>query len=105
VLLNTIRYLRPNPDCVIVGEPANAKEYADQVEWRDDRPQPTWQQIENARSAAETAAANAAAQANRHQAFIAEADPLFFVWQRGEGTEQAWLDKCAEIRARYPYTS
>lgn len=29
-----------------------------------------------------------------------EADPLFFQWQRGEGTEQAWLDKVAEIKAR-----
>lgn len=41
--------------------------------------------------------------AARRNAFQAEADPLYFAWQRGEGTEQAWLDKCAEIRARYPY--
>jgi hypothetical protein len=40
--------------------------------------------------------------ANRHGAYVAEADPLFFKWQRGEGTEQAWLDKVAEIRNRYP---
>jgi len=38
----------------------------------------------------------------RRAAFQAESDPLFFEWQRGEGTEQAWLDKVAEIRARYP---
>ncbi len=31
-----------------------------------------------------------------------EADPIFFKWQRGEATEQDWLDKVAEIRARYP---
>ncbi len=39
----------------------------------------------------------------RKAAYQAEADPLYFGWQRGENTEQAWLDKVAEIRARYPY--
>lgn len=39
----------------------------------------------------------------RRDAFMMEADPLFFGWQRGENTEQEWLDKVAEIRARYPY--
>lgn len=38
----------------------------------------------------------------RQTAYQAEADPLFFKWQRGEGTEQAWLDKIAEIKARFP---
>ena len=39
----------------------------------------------------------------RRNAYLLEADPLFFGWQRGENTEQEWLDKVAEIRARYPY--
>jgi len=39
---------------------------------------------------------------NRAQAYIKEADPLFFKAQRGEATEQEWLDKIAEIKARYP---
>ena len=39
----------------------------------------------------------------KRNAYAAESDPLFFKWQRGEGTEQAWLDKVAEIQARYPY--
>ena len=43
-----------------------------------------------------------AAEARRHD-FINEADPLYFGWQRGENTEQEWLDKVAEIRARHPY--
>jgi hypothetical protein len=41
-------------------------------------------------------------EANRRAAYIAEADPLFFKWQRGEVTHEQWLDKIAEIRARYP---
>jgi len=49
--------------------------------------------------AAETAAELVA---GRRGAYQAEADPLFFKWQRGEGTEQAWLDKVAEIRERFP---
>lgn len=44
-----------------------------------------------------------AAKEARQIAFQKEADPLFFAWQRGENTEQAWIDKVAEIRARYPY--
>ena len=40
---------------------------------------------------------------NRQAAYIQEADPLFFKYQRGEATEQEWLDKIEEIRTRYPY--
>ncbi len=42
------------------------------------------------------------AEANRHAAYIAEADPLFFKAQRGEVEQQVWLDKVAEIKLRYP---
>lgn len=38
----------------------------------------------------------------RHVAYREEADPIFFKWQRGEATEQEWLDKVQEIRERYP---
>lgn len=30
-----------------------------------------------------------------------ESDPLFFKWQRGEATEQEWLDKVNEIKQRW----
>jgi hypothetical protein len=46
---------------------------------------------------------NADAKANRAKAYVTEADPLFFMMQRGEATEQEWLDKIAEIKARFPY--
>jgi hypothetical protein len=42
-------------------------------------------------------------QAKRAAAYRNEADPIFFQYQRGEATEQDWLDKIEEIRARYPY--
>jgi hypothetical protein len=38
----------------------------------------------------------------RKAAYASEADPLFFKSQRGEVTEQVWLDKIEEIKARYP---
>jgi hypothetical protein len=50
------------------------------------------------------AAAKKAAEAEsfRKAAYTAEADPLFFQVQRGIIKEQVWLDKIAEIKARYP---
>ena len=46
---------------------------------------------------------NAIAKANREQAYKEESDPLYFKWKRGEATEQEYLAKVEEIRARYPY--
>lgn len=42
-------------------------------------------------------------EAKRADAYRVEADPLFFQAQRGEATQQEWLDKIAEIQARFPY--
>lgn len=38
----------------------------------------------------------------RKAAYREESDPIFFKWQRGEATEQEWIDKIAEIKARFP---
>ncbi len=37
----------------------------------------------------------------RSEAYRNESDPLFFKYQRGEVDKQVWLDKVAEIKARY----
>lgn len=42
-------------------------------------------------------------QTMRLSAYRKEADPLFFKWQAGEGTESDWKAKRQEIRERYPY--
>jgi len=39
----------------------------------------------------------------RRLAYTEEADPLFFMSQRGEATVEEWQAKVAEIKARYPY--
>lgn len=36
-------------------------------------------------------------------AYTQEADPLFFLWQRGEATKDEWLNKIQEIKDRFPY--
>lgn len=40
---------------------------------------------------------------SRAMAYRTEADPLFFMSQRGEATEAEWLAKVEEIKARFPY--
>lgn len=39
---------------------------------------------------------------NRAAAYAAEADPLFYQYQRKDATKKQWLDKIAEIKARFP---
>lgn len=37
----------------------------------------------------------------RKDAYRNESDPIFFKWQRGEATQQEWLDKVNEIKQRW----
>ena len=39
----------------------------------------------------------------RRVAYEKEADPLFFLIQRGEATQEEWQAKIAEIKERHPY--
>jgi hypothetical protein len=55
-----------------------------------DRPAPTTDEL------------NASAIAGREAAYRSEADPLYFQFQRGDVEKQVWLDKIAEIKARFP---
>ena len=92
-----LTYLRPNAEWALNGDTY------DGLNWFGPGDPPTLAECETAWPTVRTLQSNKVASAQRHQAFIAEADPLFFAWQRGEGTEQEWLDKVADIRARYPY--
>ena len=89
-----IQSLRPNAEWVLRG---------DDLEWLDtNQTQPTEAEItaevdrltalEPARIATE----------NRRNAYIVEADPLFFKAQRGEATMEEWQAKVAEIKTRFP---
>lgn len=39
----------------------------------------------------------------RRQSYIISADPLFFGWQRGDNTEQDWLDAVQAVKDANPY--
>jgi hypothetical protein len=39
----------------------------------------------------------------REDAYKAESDPINFMYQRGEATQEEWLAKVADIKARFPY--
>lgn len=55
-----------------------------------------------AQRAAEYQAALAARDQALREALAAEADPLFFLWQRGEAVKEDWLAAVAEVKARFP---
>jgi hypothetical protein len=40
---------------------------------------------------------------NRLYAYEQESDPIFFKWQRGEATQQEWLDAVELVKQQYPY--
>lgn len=95
---DALQSLCPGAEWVLRGN-----EYAG-LEWLDTKQvQPTEAEVaaEVARLQAELP--NKIAKENRTAAYKLEADPLFFKAQRGEATQQEWLDKVAEIQARYPY--
>ena len=46
---------------------------------------------------------NAEQSEKRKLAYEQEADPIFFLTQRGEATTEQWDAKIAEIKTRYPY--
>ena len=91
---DALQSLRPGAEWILRG---------DELEWLDqNQTQPT-----NAEIDAEVARLTALEPAriateNRRNAYIAEADPLFFKAQRGEATMEEWQAKVAEIKARFP---
>ena len=73
------------------------------LQWFSDTPKPTqaeldalWPQVdyENQVATVETA---------RRLAYEAQSDGLFFEWQRGDGTEIAWREAVAAVKAANPY--
>jgi hypothetical protein len=74
----------------------------DGLTWLSDTPKPTQAELDALWASTQTTVANQQADTNRHNAYVAEADPLFFKAQRGEGTMAEWEAKVAEIKARYP---
>jgi hypothetical protein len=74
----------------------------DGLTWYSNTPKPTQAELDALWLATQITLANQQAVTNRHTAYVAEADPLFFKAQRGEGTMADWEAKVAEIKTRYP---
>ena len=72
------------------------------LEWLSDSPKPTKEKLESYWDEVKKEAELQQVEANRRNAYRNESDPLYLKWQRGEATEQDWLDKIAEIKERFP---
>lgn len=98
MIVQALVSLRPGAQWTLDGDSYSG------LTWKDEtQTQPTEEEVaqEVLRLTAELP--NKLAKENRARAYQAEADPMFFKAQRGEITQQEWLDKIAEIQARYPY--
>lgn len=82
----------------ISGEPAEI------ILWENEAKQPTNAAIAKAAPQGAYLRELAAVQEQRRQAYTLESDPLNFKWQETQldADRTAWLDKKAEIQARYP---
>jgi hypothetical protein len=54
-------------------------------------------------TAEEPARQRKAVEEQRRAAYQTESDPLFFGWQRGDNTEQEWLDAVEAVKQAHPY--
>ena len=75
----------------------------DTLEWFDDTPKPTQAELDAAWPTVDYDNQVADVENARRADYETTSDPLFFEWQRGDGTEQAWLDAVAAVKAAHPY--
>ena len=73
------------------------------LEWYDDTPKPSQADLDAAWPTVQYNDQVAAVEDARRADYEKQSDPLFFEWQRGDGTEQAWLDAVAAVKAAHPY--
>ena len=64
---------------------------------------PTQEMLDGAWPQVQYERAYAAVEQERHAAYVSDADPLFFKWQRGSGTSQAWRDAVQAVKDAHPY--
>lgn len=71
--------------------------------WLSESPKPSLEDLEAEWAQVEYEVAYEAVQKARQAAYQAGSDPIFFDYQRGEATEQDWLDEVEAIKTAYPY--
>ena len=75
------------------------------LEWLDDLPKPTKKELEAQWANVEYQTAYDEVSETRHNVYIAPrgSDAVFMKYQRGEATEQEWLDAVQTINNAHPY--
>ena len=71
--------------------------------WLSDGDAPTLAELEAVWAQVEYEVAYEAVQKARQAAYQSESDPVFFDYQRGEVTEQDWLDAVQAVKDAHPY--
>lgn len=98
-----LQYVAPGTQWSLVGEPVNASEYKEALTWFSEGQPPTWAALKNAEAEATYAKNYSAVEETRRAEYTLNTDPLFFSWQRGEKTEQEWLDAVQAVKDANPY--
>ena len=80
----------------------NNNDYAT-LQWFSDTPKPTQAELDAAWPQVDYAMQCAIVETTRRTQYETKSDGLFFEWQRGDGTEAAWRQAVAEIKAANPY--
>jgi len=71
--------------------------------WLSDTPKPTKKALEALWAEVQYETAYAQVESARLAEYQATTDPLFFEFQRGDVTEQAWLDAVQAVKDANPY--
>lgn len=71
--------------------------------WLSDTPKPTLEELQAQWEAVEFEIEVERIESLRKAAYREETDPIFFSYQRGEATEQEWLDAVQAVKEQYPH--
>lgn len=80
----------------------NGDEYSG-LTWLDESPQPTQAELDALWPTVQYETQCVAVEAARLAAYEKESDPLYFKWQRGDGTQEEWLAAVEAVKAANPY--
>ena len=75
------------------------------LDWQSDDPKPSKKELDAAWPHVQYDREYAAVRAERHAAYAAPDGPdaIFLQWQRGDATEQDWLDAVQVVKDAHPY--
>jgi len=91
--------LFPDDEWTLLGD-----EYSG-LTWLSDTPKPTQAELDAAWPQVQSERERAAVELSRHAAYTAPGGPdsVFFRWQRGDATEQEYLDAVQAVKDAHPY--